>query len=40
MKIDDEDQKGQPTGVATPQQRKLAHNGDFNETVNQPNYLI
>ena len=32
--------RGQPTGVATPQQLKLAHNRSFNESVNQPNKLI
>ena len=40
MKINDEDPKGQPTGVAPPQQLKPTHNWDFNETVKQRNDLI
>ena len=40
MKINDEDPKGQPTGVAPPQQLKPTHNWDFNETVKQLNDLI
>ena len=40
MKINDDDPKSQPTGVAPPQQLKPTHNWDFNETVKQRNDLI